>query len=394
MKTSDYRTKTLFLKKNNIKPSETVWPVGLDVGYSSVKVVSGNAAVCFPSYAMINNADIEIRVGITDSRSILYKGEDGITWLVGAVAQDMIDEGDAAANTLSVFARNRYSSPMFKILARVGIAAGSRTNEYGDPAGKKLLLQTGLPPKYMAGDSDELYRALSGHHKYSVKFGDSEWEDFEYDLSGQAGMGDGDSNIYIMDQPMGTVLSIMMDRNTRLTKDAMDYARSRLLVVDPGFGTLDIFPVIRNTVQRKSCDTNENLGMRRVLSDTSDEIMRRFHTDIPVQTMQQYLETGSVVKHDGFKTSKEPFIDILEKNSRAVCTEMMNYIAPWLDRTEYLVITGGTGEAWFKYIMEDEHIRDAGALTVVPGNAGDPDFPFLFSNARGFYMRAAAKAKS
>lgn len=393
MHSSEYRTKTLFLTKDNIKPSETVWPVGLDVGYSSVKVFSGNAAVCFPSFAEINEADIHINVGLSDNRMILYKGEDGIIWTVGAVAQDMIDEGNAASNSMSVFDRNRYQSPMFKILARVGIAAGCRKNMYGDPAGKKILIQTGLPPKYMAGDSQALLKALSGHHKYSVRFGEGNWENFDFTLdTGKENLADND--VLIMDQPMGSVLSIMMDKNAHLTKNAVNYARAKLLVVDPGFGTLDIFPVIRNSVQRKNCDTNENLGMKRVLSDTSEELLKQYHTEIPVQTMQQYLENGYVIKRDGFKTSKEPFSDILEKNSRAVCKEMMDYIAPWLEKTEYLIITGGTGEAWFDYILEDERIKDAGALTVVEGNAGDTDFPFLFSNARGFYMRAAAKAKT
>ena len=171
MITAQYRTKTIFMEADN-KKVPGVWPVGLDIGYSGVKVFSGNSIVCFPSYASVSSVESRISIASDtddDSRSIMYMDEHGTIWDVGADAQDMISVSDTSAGSLAIYGRSRYYSPMFKVIMRVGIAAGIRTNRFGGPEGKTLKIQTGLPPKYIISDTADLLSVMAGHHVFKVK---------------------------------------------------------------------------------------------------------------------------------------------------------------------------------------------------------------------------------
>ena len=50
---------------------------------------------------------------------------------------------------------------------------------------------------------------------------------------------------------------------------------------------------------------------------------------------------------------------------------------------DYLVVTGGTGEAWW-HMIKDE-FKGLKSLTVLSGNENS-DLPFTFSNVRGYYF--------
>ena len=50
---------------------------------------------------------------------------------------------------------------------------------------------------------------------------------------------------------------------------------------------------------------------------------------------------------------------------------------------EVLVITGGTGAAW--YDMYADYFKGMKGLQVIPGNCND-GLPMMYSNVRGYYM--------
>lgn len=59
---------------------------------------------------------------------------------------------------------------------------------------------------------------------------------------------------------------------------------------------------------------------------------------------------------------------------------------------DYLVLTAGTGEAWKEYFFNHPCFKDSGTVQVLPGNYGDPTLPWLFSNARGYFVYALSRA--
>lgn len=388
MLTRSYRTRTILRDMDNKLKSETVWPIGLDIGYSGVKTCSGNMISCFPSYAVQNRYETRLAIGAgeDDERRILYRDEESGEWEVGALAQNMISTSDATAGSMAIYGRSRYYSPMFKVLARVGLASGMIPNRYGSPTGKKLQIITGLPPKYIKSDSYDMKTVLSGHHKFSVKFGNSGWMDFDFTLD--------INDIGIVDQPQGTLFSISTNPDMRLFPDARKYFASRVLVIDPGFGTLDIFPMIRKNTSRDDCQTFTELGMKQVLKKTADDIFKLYNFEISVPAMQPYLETGMVIKKEGRKTTKVEFDDILEKNSKLVCDTAIEKIMEIYDpptEFDYMVLTGGTGAAWSSYFRNSEYFKDCDTVQIISGNQGDPSLPYIFSNVRGYYIFALSR---
>ena len=382
--TSNFKTKTISLQRKNVMV-EGSWGIALDIGYSAVKGISPNSVYSFPSYAK-KIANDSIVFGTPAPTDIQYKDTlTGETWAVGAFAQDMIETDDSNDSIAGLYGRNRYFSPMFKVIARVGLALGMIKNEYGDPEGKNLVLQTGLPPAYVKQDTELLREALSGEHEFEVKIGGNPWRKFNFVLP--------EENIRVMPQPMGTLLSISTDNQGRLIPESKKYFGSKVLIFDPGFGTLDVFNISSRHVD--SYETFDNLGMKRVIKETADGIFDKYKVEITIPAMQKFLQEGNITTFNRkeHKTKKEPFGDILEDASKKVCEEALQQICSIYNDLidhQYFVITGGTGAAWKDTIKD--FFAGMETLTVIEGNQND-NLPYIFSNVRGYYMYQYSKLK-
>lgn len=374
--TKDFRTKTILREQKN-PTVDGYWPIGLDIGYSSVKVYSPNTVSCVPSYA--KRVKGSVLSSKADADEILYRDDQtGELWKVGSTAQNMISASDSSDSDEELFGRNRYFSPVFRVISRVGIALGKLNNNFGSPKNQKVIIQTGLPPKYRKSDSSLLKEALSGTHRYSVKIGNRSWQDFSFELK--------ESDIRVTDQPMGTLYSISTNNNGDQVKDAYKYFKSNTLIVDPGFGTCDFISVSGGVLGKP--ETFQEYGMKRVLEETSKVIFDRYHQEISVAAMQKYLERGSITCFDRktMSSTEKAFNDILEKCSVKVFNEVMENLKTiynYLSEQEYLVITGGAGAAWEKLFRE--YLSGLSSLHIINGMINDPSLPLIFSNVRGYY---------
>ena len=383
--TQNYSTKTNFIARKNVMP-DGMWGIALDIGYSGVKGMSPNMVYCFPSYARKLGNQAMLSWGETNPNDILYKDEDGIIWNVGQSAQAMIKSDDANESLQSLFGRNRYFSPMFKVLARTGLGIGMIANEFGNPNGKTLALQTGLPPAYLKSDVRYLKEVFSGHHQFELKVGSGQWQKFSFDLD--------NDNIRVIAQPMGSLISASLDNNTVLTPEAHKYLAQNVLVFDAGFGTLDIYSVRNRRVE--SCESYDDIGMKAVLSQTADLIFKKHNVEIPVHAMQKCLQDGFVKVLDRrlMEATNEDFSEELEIATKNVCHEALERIKQtynYLIDYDYLLITGGTGAAWQELITE--HFSKIEGLKIITGNQND-NLSHIFSNVRGYYLYQVGKLSS
>lgn len=388
--TQEFKTKTILQPRQNPSTSK-YWGISIDVGYSSVKIFSPNMIASFPSYAKkVAYGTADRPIGGLEKNCIAYRDNKGNEYFVGAIAQDSSQAGDSDNSTAALYVRQRYLTPEFMALGRVGLALGMMKNQYGDPAGKVLHIQTGLPPEYMGRGNNEsadeamIKSAFNGKHEFSIKLGTNSWINFVFEIA--------EENFAIMPQPMGTLVSIATDRNGGPIPEAKSYFSSNLIIVDPGFGTLDTF-VIKNHYL-SSNKTWDNLGMKKVMEETCKIISDKYKTNIPVPAMQKYLGEGTfstnydinTQKINPLKRTKVPFAEILEQANKTVCEEALTTIDSfynYLQNEDYLVITGGTGAAWFDIIKK--HYADIEGLKVINGAVNDT-IPAIFSNVRGYYM--------
>ena len=379
--TKEFRTKTVFVERNNGDLPD-VWEIALDIGYSSVKVFSPNMVAMFPSYAKKKNVE-RGTIGTLPKEFIRYKDlETGEMWLVGQAAQDNIELQDTSDSEAALYGRERYTDPMFAVIARTGLGIAMLENEYGVRGDRPICVQTGLPPEYMRGDKRLLVESLSGRHHFSLRLGWKKEVEFDFTIDPE--------NVFVMSQPMGTLFSVAVDSNHQFVPNASDIFEKNTFVFDAGFGTLDPFPIKNHQLQKS--ETFPDLGMHQILKETCDEIYEKYGQEIPVHAIQRYLDLTTVRCFDQktFASKDMPFDDILEEASNRICDMALNKIAQIypLYEYDYFIITGGTGAAWSKRIKE--RLKNMETLEIIDGGRND-DLPAVFANARGYYMYRYSK---
>lgn len=377
-KTSDFKTKTLFMDRAFPNDSSK-WVLAIDIGYSSLKSITPNKAFCFPAYAR-KIPENRIRLSDASSTDIKYRDADG-TWVVGALAYDEVNATEVVDSETELFERHRYFSSMFQVIAKTGMAIGLMRNQYGNPEGKRIAVQTGLPPKYMGADEKDIKEALAGKHVFDIQIGGNAWQHFDFELN--------ESDIYVIPQPLGSLISASIDINGKPLAISSEYFSKNLIVFDPGFGTTDEYIVKRGSVIGPG-ETFPEFGMREVFARTCHDIKDAYGVEIPIPELQNKLDTGmvKVTNRKAMKSQKYSFAGFLEENCRKVCVdtiERMKIVNNYFIDIDYIIATGGTYDAWSEIF--NETFRDMEDLKIVPANINDTSLSNVFSNVRGYYFR-------
>ncbi len=370
MNTRNFRTRQEF--KNMTNPKGKDYIIGLDVGYSSTKVFYENGYFCFPSYAKrLPNGMMEL----PDEKDILYKDEEtGNIYMVGYVAQDMIESTDTNDTEGELFSRKRYNNKKFKIICDVALAIATK-NKQDD---RKIVIQTGLPTSYVEGDSPAIKNTLSKKSSFSLKIGAQPWKHYEIEVQKE--------DIYVMPQPSGSLYSVLIQNDGKDIENAKKFLSSNVLVMDIGFGTFDFFGIKnRSTVCKESID---EIGMREVLSNLSKKLLNEYHEDIRVAALQKNLETGTIIciDEDEMRDEEIPLGPILEQSNKEIMKIAMDRaknVTNAFRGYSYIIVAGGTGEAWYDYITQ--WLGSRKSIKVLPSNMND-HLPFIYSNARGYYL--------
>lgn len=374
--TDKYCTKTSYIR-HNAAAAPGVKVCAIDIGYSGVKCYTDNCRACFPSMA-IPSKEVEF-AGEANQTDILYRDEKGM-WAVGSLAVKGMSIRDTNESEKTLYSRNRYDSELFKIIYRVGMALCLMEEpDIGSGGDRPIVLQTGLPPGYLKSDKRDILRVLSGLHLFEIKVGNNEWKEIFFELKPE--------QVKVMAQPLGSLYSAAFDNNCRLIPGAKQYFTSSLLVLDPGFGTCDTYAVRNRTID--SSESFDNLGMRAVYKLLSDKIYQMYGEDIPVHAIPKILLAGEVAVLDKATicTTTHPIREMLAECSEEICRRAIQKIQStydYLREYRFLLITGGTGEAWMDRIRQ--HFSGIQGLTILKGNQNDAGLPQIFSNVRGYYF--------
>ena len=371
-----YKTKTEYIpKKNSINTKDFV--IGLDIGYSSVKVYSHYFAGCFPSF--VKEIDTNNFIGTYKDTDILYQDEKGKRYVIGEHALAATSANDTNDDINILCSRNRYYSPSFLILARVGIAMAIKKNKYGGKTpGQKIFIETGLPPKFRAIDTPMLIDVLEGSHNFKLKIGNDNWINYSFILN--------NNNISVTDQPIGSIYSASKSNNGDTINNYID---CNTLVLDGGFGTLDTFYISDRNILLSNTFTD--LGMKSILQSVSDKIFKKYNKLIPVHAMQNILKTGetNIYNRRTKQSKKINIIEDLRSSNFEIFEKALDRVETGiddLDNLNYILVTGGTGDAWLPYIKN--RYSDFLGLKIITGNQNEA-LSQIYSNSRGYFLLKA-----
>lgn len=380
MNTNQFRTKQEF-KKNADIPKGKKFVIGLDIGYSAVKCFYEKGYFCFPSYVRKLDSDLFIY----GEQDILYRDmETGNQYIIGRTAQEMISTSETNVTESELFSRNRYRSKSFKILCNIAMAFAldCKNDE------REIVVQTGLPSAYEKADTPAIKKALLKPAHFQLKIGTGEWKEYNFSVE--------EKNIFVMPQPSGSLYSALIRQDGTYMPDAKRILFSNILVMDIGFGTFDYFGIKK---QKPVCkESVDDVAMKQVLKETSNRIMDALHEEIRVPAMQSALGTGLItcIDMDAMKSEEKPLAPFLEDANNKVFRDAIesayNITGGFLDYN-YILVTGGTGEAWLEKIKD--YFSGLKTVKVITGNGND-HLPMIYSNSRGYYMYRyvlCAKAK-
>lgn len=97
---------------------------------------------------------------------------------------------------------------------------------------------------------------------------------------------------------------------------------------------------------------------------------------------------------------QEPIAQMIVAANQKVCNAVLERIKTMYNNLidyDYLIVTGGTGAAWFDIIRD--HFKGMETLKVIAANQNDM-LPYIYSNVRGYYLflvgalRKAAKTNA
>lgn len=374
---NDFKSRTEFIQRDN-GGTKDCWLIGIDLGYSEIKTASPNGFCCIPAFAIESDSET---VCEPNPNFIRYTNLiDNKTWIVGEEAYDLIGDNNTNFSEEVLYPRNRYDSPMFDVCMDVALGLGLQNGKYRERDNSEpIVIQTGLPESYLENDRKFLINKFKGCHHFKLQIGNAKPIEFEFEIE--------ENNISVMSQPMGTLFSACTNKFGELTEAYRRYTQSSTLVFDAGFGTLDIFSVV-NT-KTSNGQTFADLGMREVLSSACDKINEKYNTNISLVAFLRSLKKGNVVitrfENEEMNTERVEYEELLECASEEVCKQAVARVKTSFALAEYdnLIVTGGTGEAWFDYITN--MLKGIKTLEVVKGSNKD-DLSCIYSNVRGYFF--------
>lgn len=369
--TKNFRTKQEFITKMNPKGKDYI--IGLDAGYSGMKVFYENGLFCFPSFA--KKIDEETFTG-TDEKDILYRDlETNELFVLGYTAQNMVMSSDTNDTDGELRTRKRYGNRKFQILCKAAIACALK----GKKDNRKIVIQTGLPSAYVDADKRDMVKELCKPAHFQLRVGMEDWKEFHLEL-------DADAVHCDMPQPAGSLYSVVIGNDGKYVQNARDFLYGNTLVLDAGFGTFDFYGLKNRTIACK--ESIDEIGMYEILKHTSKKILDELNEDINIQALQKNLEQGTVVyvDEDEMRSDEKQLSPMLEEAVDEVYKEAF-------DRTKAvtnsfrdyrnIIVTGGTGEAWIDKFRSS--LANMKTIRVVPGNVND-HLPLVYSNVRGYYF--------
>ena len=149
--------------------------------------------------------------------------------------------------------------------------------------------------------------------------------------------------------------------------------------------------------------TFRNVGMMRVFELTVDKINKKYITSYSLDDLLKVLKQGYFLRNSSTevdeygipKLEKLQFDNELKEACKEVFFMAMKEVVthvPDLHDYRYIIVTGGTGDAWSKYLQEFQTKRLPNTKIIFANHNSD-FLPLIYSNVRGYFLARTANLK-
>lgn len=358
------------------------YPIAVDVGYSSVKVISPNGRFVFPALVTeLSPKDIKgVGLQVFSEGDLRYQdpAKSEQVFYMGNKVRQYIEDYNSTFNEIKFYQRERIFSEEYLILFRTAIFLGLLTADGSLVQDKPIKLVTGLPEEYLLKDSKKLKELLEKRHIYRVAVGNSQFKDIDITLS----------DVEVISQPVGTYFAIVANFNAQIRKSI--FTDNNVLIVDGGFHSIDTFFVRENNTAGVSKTWN-HFAMYDIYKSTIQKIYEKTGELITVNRL------GMLINHHKHpcvlrrETDRQEYnftqdlIDSIRENAEELIEELKVTYNNFID-IDTVLLTGGTGKVYYPIFKEK---------MPVPIELAETDgFDITFTNVLGYYKYLIGVIKS
>lgn len=339
-------------RQSNFRECAAMFAIGLDIGYSNLKLAFGKVSddgLAKPAVTRVLPAgagrlsDLPLRMGKADGDTdALVVNVNGEKWAAG------VDQARLETSVRELHA-DYPASDAYRALFHAALLMGEHDTV------DQLI--TGLPVSQFL-DKDlraRLSDRLTGQHQVT------------------AGRAITVKNTLVVPQPFGAYLDLL---NT--VEDAAELEESRIMVIDPGFFSVDWIAIEEGEIRKASSGTSKRA--MSVLIETVNSLIQEDHGgSAGIERLEQAVRQGKTsVPVFGTPVELAPYMD---KAAQRVAVEALKEMKQQLranDRAVDVVLIVGGGAKAYEAAARDLFPKSRPVLPQEP----------VLANARGFWSAA------
>ncbi len=274
--------------------------------------------------------DMGSKEGVDD---IVFKEKDGTG--VCFVSDLAIKQSDVVLHSLK---DNRFNGDAIDVLLRtaLGMGLGSGVHE--------SYVVSGLPVSHYDIYKDDIIDLFIGDggktHYFNIE--ESQSKMYKGTVNSHKGK--------FIPQPFGALLDYLLDDEGQFKDKAI--AGKTIAVIDPGFGTTDVYVVDALTpIERLTFSTK--VAMNYAYQLIGNRVEQELGKVVPLYEIEAMILTGELRK-DGKRYDMKPIIKWAFKvTAEKLVTEVLNKWKDEVNSIEHVVVSGGGGASLYEYLKDD-----------------------------------------
>lgn len=308
--------------------------VAIDLGFLYTKAIINGRRIIMKS--VVGNSKEQrfkdLDVGINTGRDDIISRIDEEEYFISDLA---VNQSDTVYHSLR---EDRFNGFAVDALVKTSLGLG-----LGDGEDKSGKVVSGLPVSHYnryKKDIEELFLGEENkNHYYDVSDSDISYSGNILLLEGK-----------FIPQPFGALVSKLLDSDGDVTD--LSIAKQRIAVIDPGFGTTDVY-VADSLASVEKMTFSTPVAMNRAYGLISDKIEEKFSVTLPLYRLESIVHTKEFKKNGKTYDMTSIINWAFQMTSNEILSVIENKWKNDLHTVDLILLAGGGGSALAQYLLPE-----------------------------------------